>query len=226
MAMGQEAPSTTVTVPSSTDAAAETTTGAQGENEADTSQSEAPVPNGPGATPASTTTTSTTTTEAGFLTDDGFAALEAAFADSADDGEPLDLVQGPEAYLGGAPDEYSAAAIRLGLEQAGVDISGISLSVLPVNDLDASLLVMELGDEYFESGFPTETEGSDITGALLALPEIDTASITQLVTVYRGEDEEGPYAMTFVVSIAALRDAYATGSDLGDALLVQVDRGS
>ncbi len=147
------------------------------------------------------------------------AALEA-------DEVPQAPTEGPDVYLGGSPDVYAAAAISLGLGEAGVDLTGITLSVLPITGIDASLLVMELGDEDAIGGLLTPEAGADITGALLALPEIETASITELVMVYRGVDEEGPFALTFAVSIDALREAYQTGADLGDALLVQVDRGS
>lgn len=161
------------------------------------------------------------------ISDDEIAALNAVF-ESADGVEELPPIpaEGVDAYLGGSPDGVAAAAITLGLEQAGIDLSGITLSVLPITGADASLLVMELGEGYLDSGLPTEAEGSEITGALLALPEIESAAITELVTVYRGVDEEGPFTLTFVVPMDALRDAYESGGALGDALLVQVDRGS
>lgn len=158
---------------------------------------------------------------------DELAALEAALEGSEDvNGVPSVPTEGTDAYLGGSPDAYSAAAITLGLEEAGVELTGITLSVLPIGGMDASLLVLEVGDAYFDPGFLTEAKGADITGALLALPEIGTASIAELVTIYRGVDEEGPFSMTFAVSIDALREASVTGGELGDALVVQVDRRS
>lgn len=129
------------------------------------------------------------------------------------------------AYLGGTPDAYAATAIALGLQDAGVELGDIALSVLPIGGIEASLLVLEIGDEYLGSGLLSEAAGASITDALLTLPEIETAAITQLVTLYRGTDEEGPFTMTFLVSIDALRQAHATGGDVGDSLLVQVDRG-
>ena len=118
------------------------------------------------------------------------------------------------------------AALTLDLEHAGVTLTGITLSVLPVTGTDASLLVMEVDDDSFAAGLPTEEEGGDLTTALLASPQLEAASITELVTVYRSEDEEGPFTMTFAVTIDAMRQAAATGESLGDAVAVQVDRGS
>jgi hypothetical protein len=146
-------------------------------------------------------------------------------AEGLDDLSPLPTA-GPGVYLGGSPDDYAAAVLTSGLEEAGVDLTGITLHVLPVTGVGASLLVLEVGDAYAESSLLTGEEGEDITGALLALPELEAAAITELVVVYRGVDEEGPFTMTFVVSIDALERAYATAGDLGDDLLVQVDRGS
>ncbi|MGD2103435.1 MAG: hypothetical protein PVG83_14480 [Acidimicrobiia bacterium] len=134
--------------------------------------------------------------------------------------------EGPSAYVGGSPHTLAAIGIARGLEEAGVDLSGISLSVLPINGTGASLLVMETTDEYLDSALATEEEGSNATVDLLALPEIENASIEELVTIYRGVDEEGPYTLTFAVSVEDLRHAQETGSELDDEqLLVQVDRG-
>lgn len=162
-----------------------------------------------------------------FSWSDELAAAQAAMeAPGAIDDVPAPPAGSVDAYLGGSPDAYATAAITLGLEEAGVDLTGITVHVLPLMGEDASLLVMEIGDDYVESGFLTQEEGKDITGALLALPELTSASISELVTVYRGVDEQGPFTMTFVVSIDALAEAYSTDGDVGDALLAQVDRGS
>jgi hypothetical protein len=131
---------------------------------------------------------------------------------------------GVDAYLGGAPDVYTATAIKRGLAEAGVDLTGITLSVLPIGGTDQSLLVLEVEDTYLELGLPSAAEGADITGALLGLPEIDSAAITLLATLYRGTDEEGAFTLTFAVPLAALAEAHATGGDVGDSLLVQVER--
>jgi hypothetical protein len=177
-------------------------------------------------TSAAPTTAPTTTTEAPLLSDDMFAELDAIFENGADLGEPIDVPpESLQSRIGCCPDEYTAAAITLGLEQAGVDLTGIEVAVLPVTGGDTSLLVLEVGDDSVAPGLLTETAGSDMSAALLALPEIEGASITQLVLVYRGTDEEGSFVMTFVVPIDALRDAYASGGDVGDALRVQIDRG-
>ena len=184
--------------------------------------SEAPIANATSDDQQPDGTTETTTPY------EAIDALKAALEDSAgsEDVPPLPP-DSLDAYLGTSPDAYAARVISLGLEEAGVDLTGITLSVLPVTGVDASLLVLEIGDEYVGSGLLSETAGADITGALLTLPELDTASVSELVIVYRGVDEQGPFTMTFAVSINALRDAYAAGGEaLGDALHVQVDRGS
>jgi len=133
---------------------------------------------------------------------------------------------GVDAYLGGSPDLYSATAIKLGLEAAGVDLTGVAIHVLPVLGQGAALLVLEVDDAYVETSLLGQEEGADIAGVLLGLPEVEAAAIAELVTIYRSVDEQGPFTMTFVVSMDALEEAYATGGDLGNALLVQVDRAS
>lgn len=194
--------------------------------------SDAPAETEPTASTATTTDDPSRGDEGGDDTDaplayDDVATATAGVVTSADvdDVSPLPN-EAVDAYLGGTPDVFAATLITRGLEEAGIDLTGITISVLPITGLEASLLVMEVGDEYVASGLPSESDGSDITGALLGLPQIESAAIAELVTVYRGVDEDGPFAMTFAVSMDDLRDTYAVGSDLGEALLVQVDRGS
>lgn len=141
--------------------------------------------------------------------------------------EPLDVAaEGPDLTLGGSPDTSVAAAIAKGLEDAGVVLDGITVSVLPISGMVASLLVLEVGDEYLETALLGEDEGNDMTGVLLAMPEMESASVAEVVTIYRGEDEIGPFTMTFTVSVEALRQAYESGSELGDEMLVELERAS
>lgn len=143
-----------------------------------------------------------------------------------DDGASETSAEGSDLLLGGSPDTSAAAGIAKGLEDAGVDLTGATVSVLPVSGMAVSLLVLELSDEYLETAFPGPDEDDDMTGALLSLPEIESASIVEVVTIYRGEDEVGPFTMTFTVSVDDMRQAYESGNDLGDELQVQMDRGS
>lgn len=139
---------------------------------------------------------------------------------------PLEIAEGPDLTVGGSPNTSAAAAIAKGLEEAGVALDGITLSVLPVSGMVASLLVLEVGDEYLEEALIGTEEGSDMTGVLLALPEMESASVAEVVTIYRGEDEIGPFTMTFTVSVEALRQAYESDSELGDELVVELERAS
>jgi hypothetical protein len=215
---GTPEPSATTSAPDGTAAAADVT------------EPESPDATTPDSGPAAeeTTTTAPADPDAPETAVDGIDAVLAAFDSPAgDDGDLPPLpTEGVDAFLGGSPDAYATAALTLDLEHAGVTLTGITLSVLPVTGTDASLLVMEVDDDSFAAGLPTEEEGGDLTTALLASPQLEAASITELVTVYRSEDEEGPFTMTFAVTIDALRQAAATGESLGDAVAVQVDRGS
>lgn len=142
-----------------------------------------------------------------------------------DNGEHRDIpAEGSDLTLGGSPDRSSAVAIVKGLEDAGVALDGITVSVLPISGMKASLLVMEVSDEYVETALPAGDEGNDITETLLAMPEIESASIAEVVTIYRGEDEIGAFTMTFTVSVEDLRQVYESGGELGDELLVQLER--
>jgi hypothetical protein len=143
-----------------------------------------------------------------------------------DGGDSEASPEGSDLMLGGSPDTSAAAGIVSGLEDAGVDLTGATVSVLPVSGMAVSLLVLELSDEYLETALPGPDEDDDMTGALLSLPEIESASIVEVVTIYRGEDEVGPFTMTFTVSVDDMRQAYESGSDLGDQLQVQLERAS
>lgn len=134
--------------------------------------------------------------------------------------------EGSDLTLGGAPDTSTAAAIRAGLEEAGMVLDGITLSVLPVSGTGTSLLVIEASDEYLETSLAEDDDGTDMSGVLLDLPAVENASISALVTIYRGSDEQGPFTMTFAVSMSDLREAHQAGTDLeDDQLVVQLRRG-
>ena len=135
---------------------------------------------------------------------------------------------GSDLILGGSPDTVSAAAITRGLEDAGVDLSGIEVSVLPITGRDASLVVFEVTneDEVVISGEGQSDDDDAFMKTLLAMPEVEEASITELVTIYRGVDDQGSFVVTFTVSISALEEALASGSEIGDDMLVQVERGA
>lgn len=140
--------------------------------------------------------------------------------------EEPETVEDPDGLLGGAPDDIAVSMIRTRLEAAGVDMSGITVSVLPVSGMDGSLLLFEVGDEYLESALITDEEGEDMTAELLTLAEIETARVAKVVTVYRRVDEGGSFSMSFAVSLDAFREAHETNGDLGGELRVQLDRGS
>jgi hypothetical protein len=159
------------------------------------------------------------------ITDESFAELD--LLTELFESEPIPFeaeATGSDFTLGGSPDSASAAAIVLGLEEAGFDLSDIEMSVLPISGMDASLLVLEVTDDV-AALMSEDEESAALAGALLASPEIENASITELVTIYRGADEQGSFVMTFTISITALREAQASGTDVGDELLVQIERG-
>jgi predicted small lipoprotein YifL len=159
------------------------------------------------------------------ITDEGFAELDLLTELFESESIPFEAeVTGSDFILGGSPDSASAAAIVLGLEEAGFDLSDIDVSVLPISGMDASLLVLEVTDDV-EALISEDEEGAALARALLASPEIEDASITEIVSMYRGTDELGSFVMTFTISITALREAQATGADVGDELLVQIERG-
>lgn len=143
------------------------------------------------------------------------------------DGEaPTMPAEGSDLTLGGSPNTAAADSIASGLEAAGVALDGVTVSVLPVSGMAVSLLILEVSDECLETAVPGQDESDDMTAAVLDLPEIEDASIVEVVTIYRGEDEVGPFTMTFTVSVEDLRQSFESGTELGDGLQVQLERES
>lgn len=154
-----------------------------------------------------------------------FEALLAEALGSEPIARPSEAV-GSDLILGGTPDLVSAAAITQGLLDAGVDLTGIEVAVLPITGMDASLIVFEVSDEAITLGEEGSDDDDPMMKALLAMPQIEEASITEVVTVYRGADDQGSFVFTFTVSIGALEQALASGSEIGDDMLVQIERSS
>jgi hypothetical protein len=143
--------------------------------------------------------------------------------------EPLPLDSGAigsDLILGGSPDSVSAATITQGLEDAGFDLVGIEVSVWPITGMDASLIVMEVRDEAITVGDDESDDDDAFMKTLLAMPEIEEASVAEIVTVYRGVDDQGSFVFTVTMPISALEQALASGSEIEDDMLVQIERSS
>ena len=162
--------------------------------------------------------------------DDGLVDLDLLIAAIFDGESDHPDIEAPEwdLPLGGSPDLGAAAAITLGLEAAGADLTDLELSVLPLTGMNASLLVLELTSELEVVASDPEPGDDDnaVLETLLAMPEISETSITDLVFIFRGEDEEGPFVLTLTASISDLQAALASGAGLGDKWLIQLEQGS
>jgi hypothetical protein len=149
-------------------------------------------------------------------------ALVAAIRDA--EGTPPETeATGSDLTLGGSPDAATAAAVTRHLEDAGFDLTGVEISVLPVSGLDGSLLVFDITDEA-EGLLSSDDGGEAFVKTFLSAPEMTEASVNQLVLTYRGSDEQGSYVATVTIPIAKLEAALASGTNVGDQLRVQIDR--
>lgn len=111
--------------------------------------------------------------------------------------------------LRGTPDREAAAAILDEVAAAGVDTTGLSVYVFPVDGRDGTLAYAVL-DTSAGFAFPTGTDANplpDLFGRLAGGRTVDEANIEQVAIAYR--DEEGRTLGVLTASTETIRDFVA-----------------
>jgi hypothetical protein len=122
----------------------------------------------------------------------------------------------------GSPDYATASAITADLVAAGVDLTGITLWVLPVVGTADRLLVVEITD----AATGLEDDASDgVLGALAEAPSLDGSRIARLVINYHGADARGDFVLTTTVPMEAFIAFVTEGADPEGLFELQLTRG-
>lgn len=161
-------------------------------------------------TQAETTTTAaetTTTTAAPFGFD----------LDSIVPTPPAPLT-GLDAVIAESPNDTLGAALTQSLRDAGVDLTGVTITVWPVSGTGTSLLMLAFDEAAQSYAAEDGGESADLLGTLMASPLIDAATITRVVVRYADADEQGPFVLVAVSTVEGMRASLA-GGDAGEVLL-------
>jgi hypothetical protein len=146
--------------------------------------------------------------------------------------QQLGLVPSADRLLAGTPDRAAAAAILDEMTQAGIDTTGLSLYVLPVEGQSGTLEYVVL-DTSAGFSFPSATAGDAenpfyrMLMRLAASPTIDDAQVEQIAMEYR--DESSQRLATFTARTSVIRDFAAGRIDeqaFSDQLAGSVDPGA
>jgi hypothetical protein len=122
----------------------------------------------------------------------------------------------------GSPDYATAAALTADLAAAGVDLTGITLWVLPVVGTADRLLVVEITD----AATGLDDDGSE--GPLVAIveaPSLEGSGISRLVVNYHGTDARGDFVLTTTVPMDAFIAAITQSADIEGIFELQLTRG-
>lgn len=133
----------------------------------------------------------------------------------------------PAELIGGAPDRAGAEALAARLTDAGHDLTGLGVHVLPIAGTEGSLLVLSfddktaLGQTDLDSGIG-ETFAKDLLGAMADLE----LSISQVAINYATADEEGPLVVTGTFPADKARGVLLGDAEAGKSVRLQVARGA
>ncbi len=107
------------------------------------------------------------------------------------------------------------------LAAAGYDLTGLRITVYPASSAP-SFILMETDDST--ALINAEDGGEAFVVTLLDSPVVAAAGTEQLVLRHSGNDDEGPFVITFMVPLESLRAAAAGSEDIAESVSVQVER--
>jgi hypothetical protein len=126
---------------------------------------------------------------------------------------PSEPATGVNALVGGAPDEVAALLLSAGLEDGGIDLTGVTVMVWPISGTGESFVIVEF-DESASLFAEDDDVAQQLFAVLLAHPVIDDQNITRLAMRISGTDEQGAFVFTFTARVDDLRTSLASGEDL------------
>ncbi len=118
-------------------------------------------------------------------------------------------------------DSVASAALQRELDAAGIDLTGLTVLIYPLDSAESFVFI---GSDDSTALLSSDDGGEGFVELLLDSPTLERSSVEQVVMQHTGNDEEGTFVMSIIVSLADIERGMATGEDITDRLLVQMER--
>lgn len=127
------------------------------------------------------------------------------------------------------PDPIASDAIAAELDAAGIDLTGVRVSVWPLTGDGRTLLILNVTDDtalLAESAGPAESAPVEaVLRALVDGTAARDAEIARFAIRYTGDVEGDPVEVVWTLAMSDIEEGLRTGVPIADRSLVQVTRG-
>lgn len=135
----------------------------------------------------------------------------------------------PPSQSGPMSDTIAADAIAAELQAAGIDMTGVRVSVWPLTGDGRTFLVLNVTEETPLFSGSEEGAGANLEDTLFSAlvngRAVREARVGRFAFRFTGQVEQEPLEVVFAVTMEDIEESVRTGADPFDRALVQIKRG-